>query len=312
MKLSAWQHWANPTNAPMPNLNDVLAAVQDQLHRAGIDSPAAEAAIIVSHVLDITRGKLGVLRALGEDIPEESAARIEQLARARATRVPLQHLMGETTFYGVDLKVEPGVFIPRVETEILVETTLQHFDGGIGELKILDLCTGSGAIAAALADQFAQRDRPTRIWAVDIDPTAVTLARDNTCTYNVTVLCADATDTESIISADPALADQLGTFDAVVSNPPYIPTATPVTQPEAEQDPHLALYGGSLDGLAVPEKIAEVAADWLADGGFFMMEHDHTHAVEIAGVVATNPKYQRVATVEDLTGAQRFVSAVRA
>ena len=296
----------------MPNLNDVLATVQHQLHRAGIDSPAAEAAIIVSHVLDITRGRLGVMRALGEEISEESAARIEQLVSARATRVPCSISSVKPPFYGVDLNVEPGVFIPRVETEILVETTLQHFSGGVGELTILDLCTGSGAIAAALADQFAQRDRPTRIWAVELDPAAVTLAQDNTRPYNVTVLCADATDTESIIATDPTLTGQLGTFDAVVANPPYIPTSTPVTQPEAEQDPQLALYGGSLDGLAVPVKIAQVAADWLAPGGFFMMEHDHTHAAEIAEAVADDPKWHHVETVEDLTGTQRFVSAVRA
>ena len=296
----------------MPNLNDVLAAVQHQLHRAGIDSPAAEAAILVSHVLETTRGRLGVMRALGEDISDDAAVRIEQLVNARATRIPLQHLTGETTFYGVDLNVEPGVFIPRVETEILVETTLQHFAEGSGELKILDLCTGSGAIAAALADQFAQRDRPTRIWAVELDPAAVSLAQNNTRPYNVSVLCADATDTTSIIAADPTLADRLGTFDAVVTNPPYIPVSTPVTQPEAVQDPQLALYGGSLDGLAVPAQIAEVAADWLAADGFFMMEHDHTHATEIAGVLASDPKWHHVETINDLTGTQRFVSAVRA
>ena len=296
----------------MSNVNDVLAAVQHQLHRAGIDSPTAEAAIIVSHVLEVSRGKLGVMRALGEDITEDAVAHIEQLARARATRVPLQHLTGETTFYGVDLKVEPGVFIPRVETEILVETTLQHFDGGNGQLKLLDLCTGSGAIAAALADQFAQRARATRTWAVDLDPDAVKLAQRNTRHYNVTVLCADATGTEAISAADPTLANQLGSFDVVVSNPPYIPTATPVTQPEAEQDPHVALYGGSPDGLAVPQQIAAVAAEWLAPGGFFMMEHDHTHAAEIADALHKNPLWHQVETVRDLTGTQRFVSAVRA
>ena len=297
----------------MTTVSDVLGAVQHQLHRAGIDSPAPEAAIIVSHVLGITRGKLGVMQALGERLNDETIATIYELARQRATRIPLQHLLGETTFYGVDLKIEPGVFIPRVETEVLVETTLAHFEHHTtGELAILDLCTGSGAIAAALAEQFGQRNITTRIWAVDLDPHAVQLARHNTAEYNVTVLCADATDTASLVEADPTLAKWIGHFDAVVSNPPYIPTATPVTQQEAEHDPQLALYGGSPDGLDIPSAIAQVAAQSLAPGGYFMMEHDETHAAEIAAILERNTVWEQVHTVQDLTATNRFVSAVRA
>jgi len=297
----------------MTTVSDVLGAVQEQLHRAGIDSPAPEAAIIVSHVLGITRGKLGVMQALGERLNEETVNTIRALAQQRATRVPLQHVLGETTFYGVDLKIEPGVFIPRVETEVLVETTLAYFEQKkTGELAILDLCTGSGAIAAALAEQFGQRNITTRIWAVDLDPYAVQLARHNTAEYNVTVLCADATDTASLVEADPTLAKWIGHFDAIVSNPPYIPTATPVTQQEAEHDPQLALYGGSPDGLDIPSAIAQVAARSLVPGGYFMMEHDETHAAEIAAILERNTVWEQVHTVQDLTATNRFVSAVRA
>jgi release factor glutamine methyltransferase len=297
----------------MTTVNDVLGAVQHQLHRAGIDSPAPEAAIIVSHVLGITRGKLGVMQALGERLNDEAVNTIHELARQRATRIPLQHLLGETTFYGVDLKIEPGVFIPRLETEVLVETTLAHFEHHTtGELAILDLCTGSGAIAAALAEQFGQRNITTRIWAVDLDPLAVQLAQHNTAEYNVSVLCADATDTASLLEADPTLARWIGHFNAVVSNPPYIPTVTPVTQQEAEYDPQLALYGGSADGLDIPSAIAQVAAQSLAPGGYFIMEHDETHAAEIAAILERNTVWEQVHTVQDLTATNRFVSAVRA
>ena len=297
----------------MTTVSDVLGAVQEQLHRAGIDSPAPEAAIIVSHVLGITRGKLGVMQALGERLNDETVATIYELARQRATRIPLQHLLGETTFYGVDLKIEPGVFIPRVETEVLVETTLAHFEHHTtGELAILDLCTGSGAIAAALAEQFGQRNITTRIWAVDLDPLAVQLARHNTAEYNVSVLCADATDAASLVEADAKLVQWIGHFDAVVSNPPYIPTVTPVTQQEAEYDPQLALYGGSADGLDIPSAIAQVAAQSLAPGGYFIMEHDETHAAEIAAILEQNTVWEQVHTVQDLTATNRFVSAVRA
>jgi release factor glutamine methyltransferase len=297
----------------MTDVKNVLASVQRQLEQAGIESPSAEAAIIVSHVLNISRGKLGVLQMLGEQLDDVMVRQITDLAQSRATRIPLQHLTGETTFYGVDLKMQPGVFIPRMETEVLVETTVHHFASvTTGELKLLDLCTGSGAIAAALADEFSRRNTATRIWAIDRSVEAVKLARHNTRDYKVRVLCSDATDTQALRQADPSLASYEGRLDAVVANPPYIPTATPVTQVEAEHDPDLALYGGSADGLVVPLAIAEVAADWLASGGFFMMEHDHTHAAELAAELDQNPQWQQVRQVYDLTGTERFVSAVRA
>ena len=296
----------------MTTVNDVIRQVQQQLSQVEIDSPAAEAAIIVSHVLGISRGKLGVMRALGERLTVAATDEITQLTQARTRRIPLQHLTGETTFYGVDLKIEPGVFIPRVETEVLVETTLQHFAATSGELKILDLCTGSGAIAAALADQFAQQGIPTSIWAVDLNPTAVQLASHNTRAHKVTVLCADATDDAAMIAAEPSLADLAGTFDAVVSNPPYIPIRTPVTQAEAQHDPEVALYGGSDDGLDVPLRIAQSAAKWLSPGGLFVMEHDHTHAAELAAALRRKSSWHHVKTLQDLTETDRFVSALRA
>lgn len=296
----------------MTTVNDVIRQVEQQLHQAEIDSPAAEAAMIVSHVVGVTRGELGVMKILGQSLTTDVVEKIAQLAQARTTRVPLQHLTGETTFYGVDLKIEPGVFIPRVETEVLVETTVQHFADTNKQLRILDLCTGSGAIAAALADQFDQHGITTRIWAVDLNPMAAQLARHNTRDYKVTVLCADATDDDSLIAQDASLADLHGMFDAVVSNPPYIPTLTPVTQTEAEQDPALALYGGSANGLAIPLRIADQAANWLAPGGLFIMEHDHSHAAEVAADLRQKSWWHHVQTIPDLTETQRFVSALRA
>lgn len=295
----------------MTDVQEVLRLAQQQLSQAGLDSPQAEAAIIVAHVLDITRGRLGVLQALGERLDDDDVAAITELVNARARRIPLQYLTGTTGFYGLDLKIVPGVFIPRVETEVLVETTLQHFAKQSGPLNILELCTGSGAIAAALADQLDQREIPVELWAVDISPEAVQLAETNTSGHDVTVLCADATDTASIVDAEPLLERMLGSFDAVVSNPPYIPTTTPVTQHEAEQDPHLALYGGSPDGTAIPRRIAEQAAQWLAPHGFFMMEHDHSHADDLAAMLSAHSAWNSVTTIKDLTGTDRFVTAIR-
>lgn len=295
----------------MPDVKQVVQQVQHRLHQAGIDSPEAEAAIIVSHVLGIDRGRLGVLQILGETIDSGTAARIGELVAARSTRVPLQQLLGVAAFYGLELSMAPGVFIPRAETETLVETTLEQVAKTHTAVSILDLCTGSGAIAAALADQLHHRNIPADIWAVDLNPQAVELTRQNTTPYNVTVVCADATSQASMLDAAPELAHYLGCFDAVVTNPPYVPTDTPVTQAEAEHDPHLALYGGSTDGTSIPLVIADQAAGWLASGGFFMMEHDHTHADIVAETLGHIPSWQAVRTVADLTQTPRFVSAIR-
>lgn len=295
----------------MTDVNQIIQQAQHQLHEAGIDSAKAEATSIVAHVLNVERGKLGVMQVLGEPLTPAAIHKVTDIIEARATRTPLQYLTGTAGFYGLDVRVEPGVFIPRVETEILVETTLEHFANTTGPLKILDLCTGTGAIAAALSDQFERRNTYAALWAVDLDPAAVDLARRNTAEYKATVLCSDATDADALLAADPELATHIGGFDAVVTNPPYIPTATPVTQPEAGYDPQLALYGGSVDGTSIPLAIADQALQWLAPGGFFMMEHDHTHASDLAAALDAHPGWQDVVTVQDLTQTNRFVSAIR-
>lgn len=295
----------------MTDVNTVVRQVRSQLADAGIDSASAEASIIVAHVLDVERGRLGVMQALGEALDAETIQRILTLANARATRIPLQHLTGVAAFYGLDIAVEPGVFIPRVETEVLVETTLNHIQGTAGPLTVLDLCTGTGAIAAALANELHQQDMPATLWAVDLDPEAVRLAQRNTAQYNVTVLCADATDVDSMVEADEQLGEYLGQLDAVVSNPPYIPTATPVTQTEAQYDPQSALYGGSADGTDIPRAIADQALRWLRPGGFFMMELDHSHAQQLATALQDHAGWQDVTVVQDLTSTDRFISAIR-
>src|SRR5699024_4158978 len=137
-------------------------------------------------------------------------------------------------FYGLDIQTGPGEFIPRAETEILVETTLAHFADTTGPLNILDLCTGTGAIAAALAEHLGRQNTPVALWAVDLSQAAVELARKNAALYSVTVSSADATDRASIVSADAQLETLLAKFDAVVSNPPYISHDTPVNPSDAE------------------------------------------------------------------------------
>src|SRR5699024_3350125 len=116
----------------MTEINQVIQDAQHQLFEAGIDSAQAEAAIIVAHVLEVVRGKLGSMQVLGERLTPKPVASVSELVQAGIARAPLQYLTGSAGFYGLDVLVEPGVFIPRVETEILVETTLQHIDTAEG------------------------------------------------------------------------------------------------------------------------------------------------------------------------------------
>lgn len=285
--------------------------VQEQLDQAGIDSPDAEARLILAHVLDISLGRIGVLEALGECLTSQQEDWVTQLVAGRIQRIPLQHLTGTAHFYGLELKVEPGVFIPRPETEVLVETTLERLAGRTQPVRIMDLCTGSGAIAAALADQLEQRNQAYEIYAIELTTQAAAIATKNLRKYNAKVLCTDATDLSSQKTAAPELAAAAHTFDAVVSNPPYIPLSTPVTQAEASQDPDRALYGGSDDGTTIPLAIADVAQHWLATDGFFMMEHDHTHAQDLVDQLHREPAWHSVQSHHDLTGTPRFVSAIR-
>lgn len=285
--------------------------VQEQLDQAGIESPHAEARLILAHVLDISLGQLGILEAMGERLTPAQTDQVSQLVAGRVQRIPLQHLTGIAHFYGLELRVEPGVFIPRPETEILVETTLLQLAETSRPLRIIDLCTGSGAIAAALARQLEQRNQAYEIYAIELSPQAAEVATYNVQEYNVTVLCADATDLTSQLTAAPELAPLAHSFDAVVSNPPYIPLSTPVTQVEAHQDPHSALYGGSQDGTAIPLAVANVSQHWLAPQGFFMLEHDHTHAGALLDTLKRDPCWNTVQGHSDLTCSPRFLSAIR-
>jgi release factor glutamine methyltransferase len=269
---------------------DSAAAI---LAEAGIDSARHDAEQLAAHVAGTDRGRLAVLDPPGE----EFFGRYRDAVSARSQRVPLQHLMGTVGFGPVVLHVGPGVFIPRPETESMLEwASAQSLSG---QPCIVDLCTGSGALAVALARHWPA----ARIIGIDDSGAALEYARRN----------AEGTGVE-LVRADIATAGLLVELDAqvdlIVANPPYVPDDA-VLDPEVTQhDPPHAVFGGP-DGMAVIPAVVALAGRWLRPGGLFAVEHDDTTSAATVESIRGTGFFEDIVARKDLTGRPRFVTARR-
>ena len=264
---------------------------------AQVPSPRVDAELLAAHLLHGgSRAELQRALLMGERLTPAQVAEYEVLVARRARREPLQYITGRAPFYRLELSVGPGVFVPRPETELLVEEALKvlsaRADATPGGSRVVDLCTGSGAIAAAIKSELPA----AQVFAVELSEDAIPYARKNLEPLGVHLVQGDA------LTALPELA---GTFDAVLSNPPYIPPANVPADPEAAlHDPDMALYGGGADGMQMPAAIAARAYELLTPGGFFMMEHDDTQEEAVAELLA-RVGFERCYPVRDLNGRPR-------
>jgi release factor glutamine methyltransferase len=235
--------------------------------------------------------------------PEERTSLREGVKR-RAAGEPLQYVTGEVAFRHIIVKVRPGVLIPRPETEVLVDTGLPAVDVAIaqrGEALVIDVCTGSGCIALAIAQERAQ----ARVLATDLSPIAVEVAAENAARLGL----EERVDVREGDLFAPLPADARGGVDLLISNPPYVPSADVPDLPAevAGFEPHLALDGGT-DGLDIYRRILTVARDWLTPGsGVFAIELDERRVQQAAG--EARQWYEDVRVVADLTGRDRIVTA---
>lgn len=270
------------------------------LGEAGVHSPRVDAELLAAHCISkqtgeqVSRGRVQILELMGSDIPQGFA----ELVNLRAERIPLQHLTGKAYFRELTLEVGPGVFIPRPETEELVTRVLQEIDARSAPLKIVDLCTGSGAIAASIA---TERTGHT-VKAVELSELALGWASRNTASCQVELIQGNA-----LI----ALAGEESSVDIVASNPPYIPeNAVPQDIEVREHDPEMALYGGSEDGLKIPQGVAERAFQLLKPGGFLVMEHAETQGLAMH-TVFQNCGFERIESIQDLSGRARHTAGYK-
>jgi release factor glutamine methyltransferase len=276
----------------MIRLRQAIDEAAATLAAAGIDSARFDAECLAAHTSGIDRGRL-----ILHEPDETFYGRYRELVAARATRIPLQHLTRTAPFGPVLLDVGPGVFVPRPETEALLEWALGQ---RLPESPtIVDLCTGSGALALALAHGCPK----AQVVAVDDSAAALDYARRNAAGMSITVLDADVT-------VDGVLSEYDGQVALVVANPPYIPDGA-VLEPEvAEHDPEHALFGGP-DGMEVIGPIVGLAARLLRPGGWLAVEHDDTTAAQTAAIFEAAGVFAEISSRRDLTGRPRFVTAVR-
>ena len=270
----------------------LVADAVRRLADAGVGSPEADAEILLAHVLGIDRSRL----VLVDEVADGDRATYDALVGRRAAREPLQHLTGRAYFRHVELAVGPGVFVPRPETELLAGWAVERA-GALDAPVVVDLGTGSGAIAKAVSDEVPH----ARVHAVEMDEAAHGWATTNLAGTGVDLRLGDL---------GTAFEELAGTVDVVVSNPPYIPLDAweSVALEVRDHDPALALWSGA-DGLDAMRVVEARAALLLVPGGVVGVEHADAQGESAPAVFAANGRWADVRDHRDLAGRPRFVTA---
>jgi release factor glutamine methyltransferase len=280
------------------NFKEFLAAGKEQLSAAGIDPLDAEH--LMAYALGISRMDLH-----NPVIVEDRLAGFEDLTileetfwkllDARAAHQPLQYLTGVAYFRYLDIQVGPGVLVPRPESELLVQAVLDHCEKLPGMVSVVDLGSGSGALALAISTENPR----TRVIAVEKDPAAIEWLKKNVSRINEQV---------RIVESDVVDALEGVTCDVVIANPPYVPDSQELPRDVADHEPAVALFGGPT-GLDIPGRFIDTAARLLKPGGFFALEHTEDQGVALKDLLSEN--FEDILTHLDLTGRPRYTTAVR-
>jgi release factor glutamine methyltransferase len=277
---------------------ELLQRGSDRLAAAGVASPAHDAQALLEHASGLSRGQLLTLHG-----PVPGGEAFEAYVDRRAAREPLQHITGRAYFRHASLVVGPGVFLPRPETELVAEAAMEQARAVVASsgrvAVVVDLGTGSGAIARSVADEVPR----TSLYAVELDPAAHAWAARNLADTSVDLRLGD------MATAFPELD---GTVDVVVSNPPYIPVGAQVRDPEVlAHDPGVALWSGE-DGLDAVRTVEQVAVRLLRPGGVVVVEHADVQGSSVPAVFRSTGCWEQVRDHRDLAGRDRYTTAHRA
>lgn len=309
------------------NVEQAIRRAAATLRDAGVDTPEHDAKLLLAEACGCSLSDVDKAMLLGKSIAalaEEHSAegvspapsvegvperRFDAMLARRAAREPLQYIVGHAPFRYLDLAVGPGVFIPRPETELVVQEGLDWLAvQRITAPRVVDLCAGSGAIGLSIVTETADAE----VWAVELSERTAAWTRRNAeavaaaagTAHRYHLVPGDAT-------ASGTLAELNGTVDLVVTNPPYVPESEIPEQPEVrDYDPELALYGGSPDGLLIPERIIDRAAALLRPGGLLVMEHDISQGAALVAYAQARG-FSHARTGRDWTARPRYLAARR-
>lgn len=280
------------------DFKEFLGAGKEQLRAAGIEVIDAEH--LMAFILGISRMDLhnpvileDRLANFGDlTILEET---FWELLDARVAHQPLQYLTGVSYFRHLEIQVGPGVLVPRPESELLVQAVLDHLQGKSETVSVVDLGSGSGALALAISTE----NQHTRVIAVEKDPAAIEWLRRNVARINEQV---------RIVESDVVDALEGVKCDVVVANPPYVPDNQKLPRDVAEYEPAVALFGGPT-GLDIPGRFIDTASRLLKESGFFVIEHTEDQGDAIASLLSVN--FVNIMMHQDLTQRPRYTTAIR-
>jgi release factor glutamine methyltransferase len=277
------------------NINSFLNWSQSQLAKAGVNSPRLDSEIILAHTLNLSRTDLWTQdeRVLSESEKKIAKKNVER----RLNREPVSLIIGHQEFWSLDFIVDGNVLTPRPETELVIETALNCISSHTA--RILDLGTGSGALAVTMAKEVPE----CKVSAIDIDPNALSIAKENAVRHGVA-------DRIEFVCADLIKSTWSGYFSIILSNPPYIKSAEiKKIMPEVQNyEPEKALDGG-ITGLAFYRAIIPKAIDRLEENGFLILEIGHDQADEVTALLNNFSCYQNIQVIQDYTGYDRVIKA---
>ena len=291
------------STAARVTVRGAVAAGSELLRNAGIDNARLDAEVLLRHVLEV--GKVEFYLGFDVGLDKTAEREFQKLLLRRARREPLAYITGHKEFWSLDFVVTPAVLIPRPETELLVELALRLStpSSGTSRRKILDLGTGSGAVAVSLAKELPL----ARVCAIDNSAGAIEVARLNARRHGVEdrveFFCGDL--------FEPVTAEREG-YDLIVANPPYIRNGDlPGLAPEIrEWEPITALEGGA-DGLLYYRRIIPAAWDYLTTGGFILLELGDAMGEAVARLFADTGGFEPAQVYRDYAGKERVIAAAK-